>query len=101
MSKKGTAALTNKANGMMETEHYPKKWKSAIDIVFNKPGKDRKYWQISLLSTIGEIVERIIAKRLNDESESVTTRTNRIQKISFLLNLEYVSKDFKTNKAQD
>ncbi|GFX34211.1 RNA-directed DNA polymerase from mobile element jockey [Trichonephila clavipes] len=48
--------------------YFPPAWKHAIITLLPKPGKDAKfatnYRPISLLSTIGKIIEKIILKRL-------------------------------------
>ena len=53
--------------------HFPLVWKSALVKMLPKPNKDTKlaknFRPISLLSCIGKILERILAKRLSDFME--------------------------------
>ena len=53
--------------------YFPDKWKSAKTILLPKPGKDAKqaknHRPISLLSCLGKILERILAKRLSTYME--------------------------------
>ncbi|KAL1137894.1 hypothetical protein AAG570_009589 [Ranatra chinensis] len=61
--------LTNIINSCLAIEYFPSDWKQANIIVFAKPGKDptdlKNYRPISLLNTMGKILEKIILKRLN------------------------------------
>ena len=53
--------------------HYPSLWKDAIVKMIPKPNKDAKYAKnfrpISLLSCMGKVLERIIARRLSEYME--------------------------------
>ncbi|KAL1129571.1 hypothetical protein AAG570_012516 [Ranatra chinensis] len=61
--------LTNIINSCLAIEYFPSDWKQVNIIVFAKPGKDptdlKNYRPISLLNTMGKILEKIILKRLN------------------------------------
>jgi len=50
--------------------YFPKRWKEAHGVMLAKPGKDTKqpcnYRPISLLSTMGKLFERIVARRLSE-----------------------------------
>ena len=53
----------------VEIGYYPKRWKTALIIVLRKPGKPDysvpgAYRPISLLNTLGKLLEAVIAKRL-------------------------------------
>ena len=54
--------------------HFPKVWKSALVKMLPKPQKDAKlaknYRPISLLSCIGKVLERIMAKRISSHLET-------------------------------
>jgi len=49
--------------------YFPRRWKSAKGVMLPKPGKDgtlaSSYRPISLLCTLGKLLERVIAKRLS------------------------------------
>ena len=55
--------------------HYPAAWKTAIIIVLKKPGKPDytvpgAYRPISLLNTLGKLLEKVIARRLTFYAET-------------------------------
>jgi hypothetical protein len=57
----------------LQIGYFPDKWKHAKTILIPKPGKDPKvaknHRPISLLSCLGKILERILAKRLSEHME--------------------------------
>jgi hypothetical protein len=61
-------AITAIANGIFRLRHFPARWKTANVIFIPKPGKNPKFPQnhrpISLLSTVGKVVAKLIHSRL-------------------------------------
>jgi retron-type reverse transcriptase len=61
-------ALTTIINASLRLCHFPSRWKKANVIFIPKPGKDPKFPQnhrpISLLSSIGKVLEKVILTRL-------------------------------------
>lgn len=55
-------------NSCLKHKHFPQTWKEAIILPFHKPGKDKlfaaNYRPISLLPTLGKMLEIIILNRL-------------------------------------
>ena len=56
-------------NASIELGYYPNQWKTAAIVVLRKPGKDsylvpEAYRPISLLNTLGKLLEAVMAKRL-------------------------------------
>ena len=55
--------------------YFPKAWKSAIGVMLPKPNKDEKivtnYRPISLLSTMGKLFEKIIARRMHSHFREI------------------------------
>lgn len=60
--------LTHIFNACIKMSYFPKNWKLAKILPFHKPGKDKhlpqSYRPISLLPTLGKILEMIVNKRL-------------------------------------
>jgi len=68
---------------LLEIGHHPKCWKQATGAILKKPGKPddsdpKAYRVISLLSCLGKVLERIIARRLGYLAET-TTLLNKSQ----------------------
>jgi hypothetical protein len=65
---KVVVALTTIINASLRLCHFPSRWKKANVIFIPKPGKDPKFPQnhrpISLLSSIGKVLEKVILTRL-------------------------------------
>jgi hypothetical protein len=68
LPEKAIVAITAIANGIFRLRHFPARWKTANVIFIPKPGKNPKFPQnhrpISLLSTVGKVVEKLIHSRL-------------------------------------
>lgn len=62
-------SLVNIYNSCLRMNFFPNKWKLATIVLFPKPGKDltipENYRPISLLSTLGKILEKIILNRMS------------------------------------
>lgn len=60
--------LLNIYNACLKNCYYPTSWKNAIVVLFPKPGKDPRlptnHRPISLLSTLGKVLEKLILLRL-------------------------------------
>jgi hypothetical protein len=67
LPRKGIVYLTHIVNACLNIAYFPKTWKKASVIPILKPGKDpsnpSSYRPISLLSSIGKILERVILRR--------------------------------------
>jgi hypothetical protein len=61
-------------NASINLGHYPQRWKTAIIVVLRKPGKPEyapgAYRPISLLNTLGKLLEAVMAKRLSYYAET-------------------------------
>jgi hypothetical protein len=75
---KVVVALTAIVNASLRLCHFPSRWKNAIVIFIPKPGKNSKlpqsYHPISLLSSIGKVLEKVILTRLvkaTDENSTI------------------------------
>jgi retron-type reverse transcriptase len=68
---KGICHLVAIINASLRLRHFPRKWKIADVVTIPKPGKDRLFPQnfrpISLLPTMGKVLEKIIDVRLKQE----------------------------------
>jgi hypothetical protein len=68
LPEKAVVAITEIANGIFRLRHFPARWKTANVIFIPKPGKDPKFPQnhrpISLLSSVGKVIEKLIHFRL-------------------------------------
>jgi hypothetical protein len=68
LPEKAIVAITAIATGIIRLRHFPARWKTANVIFIPKPGKNPKFLQnhrpISLLSTVGKLVEKLIHSRL-------------------------------------
>ena len=64
-------ALAKIYNASLALGYFPETWKKAEGIMIPKPGKDGKipinYRAISLLSCMGKLYEKILAKRIRDK----------------------------------
>jgi hypothetical protein len=53
---------------MFRLRHFPARWKTTTVIFIPKPGKDPKFSQnhrpISLLSTVGKVIEKLIHSKI-------------------------------------
>ena len=71
LSRKGIVAITNIINAALRLRYFPPEWKKADVVVIPKAKQDRQYPQnyrpISLLSTLGKVMEKVILARLQDE----------------------------------
>lgn len=83
LSKKSVILLTKIFNGCIKIGYFPTQFKCAKVIPILKSGKDPKrplsYRPISLLSSLGKILERVILKRLTKFAEE----TNILAKEQF------------------
>jgi hypothetical protein len=74
LPEKALVALTGIANGIFRVRHFPQRWKTANVIFIPKPGKDPKFPQnhrpISLLSSVGKVIERLIHSRLASSTKN-------------------------------
>jgi hypothetical protein len=65
--------LTHLINHCLRLSYFPNIWKEAKVITIPKPGKDPKFPQnlrpISLLSTTGKLIEKVILKRIQRHIE--------------------------------
>jgi hypothetical protein len=68
LPRKGIVYLTYLINACLKLGYFPNSWKKASVVPILKPGKDpsnpSSYRPISLLSSLGKILERVILKRL-------------------------------------
>lgn len=71
LPRKPLVLLTRIYNACLQHSYFPSAWKIARVAPIPKPGKDlsqpTSYRPISLLPTLGKILERIILKRINDD----------------------------------
>ena len=72
---KALEGIVSLTNDILTSTTFPEKWKKAKIIMIAKPGKTRSnpdnYRPISLLPTLGKIVERFILARLEDQCEEL------------------------------
>jgi Reverse transcriptase (RNA-dependent DNA polymerase) len=75
LPQKGVAHLVAIANATLRLRHFPAKWKEADVALLLKAGKSANFPQnfrpISLLPTMGKILEKIILTRLDQEVEAL------------------------------
>lgn len=68
LSNKALILLTHIFNACLKLSYFPDIWKKAIVLAFKKPGKDstdpKNYRPISLLSTMGKLLEKCIMARM-------------------------------------
>lgn len=68
LGRKGIVALANIFNASLRLRHFPDAWKEADVVVIPKPGQSlthpQNYRPISLLSTVGKLLEKIMLTRL-------------------------------------
>lgn len=80
LGRKGMAALTNIFNATLRLRHFPTQWRTASVIVLPKPRQNlsfpQSYRPISLLSSIGKLLERIILARLQPWLEDAAAIPN-------------------------
>jgi hypothetical protein len=71
LPKKRLVMVTNIFNAMLRISYWPKQLKTAEIILIPKPGKDPKeltsYCPISLLSTVNNIFEKLLLRRINTD----------------------------------
>lgn len=65
-----STVVTNIFTGSINLGHYPQQWKTAKIAVLRKPGKSTytsaaAYRPISLLNTLGKLLEAVVARRLS------------------------------------
>lgn len=69
LTRKALANLATTFNACLRIGYFPRTWKHAEIILFHKPGKVKSnptsYRPISLLPTLGKLLEKIILTRLN------------------------------------
>lgn len=74
LPKKALVQLIYIYNACLKLSYFPAPWKIAKILPFKKPGKDptfpQNYRPISLLATMGKVLETIINNRLNQHLES-------------------------------
>jgi hypothetical protein len=67
-------------NGSLALNYFPTKWKGAEIFMLPKPGKGHTYplhyRPISLLNSLGKLLEKIILKRLNFQLRNLKTLRN-------------------------
>lgn len=75
LPEKGMRALVNITNAIMRLRHFPGRWKVAEVIEIPKPSKDlafpENYRDISLLSALGKVPEKVILKRIAQKTEEL------------------------------
>ena len=72
---KALEGLLSIAKDIFSSSIFPEKWKRAKIVMIAKPGKPRgnpeNYRPISLLPTLGKIVERLVLTRLDEQCEEL------------------------------
>lgn len=67
--------LVQIVNAAIRLTHFPMRWKQATVIMIPKPGKQlslpQNYRPISLLPTMGKVLERVILTRIKHETENL------------------------------
>lgn len=68
LPRKTIALLASIYNACLRFGYYPQAWKNAMVLLFHKKGKPKhdpdSYRPISLLNTLGKLLEKVIEKRL-------------------------------------
>ena len=69
-----SVAVTRTFTASLNLGHYPQRWKTAKIVVLRKPGKadytvPSSYRPISLLNTLGKLLEAVVARRLSYYAE--------------------------------
>ena len=98
-------------NRSLALNYFPTQWKEAKIIMLPKPGKDHtsplNYRPISLLNSLGKLLEKIILKRLNFELRKLQAIRNdqygfkrgHSTTHALLRNVERITHGFNNNKA--
>lgn len=85
MPRKPLVLLTRIINSCLLLQFFPTQWKTARLVPIPKPGKDHKlpenYRPISLLSTLGKTLERVIHSRITESL--MTDGTIRLEQFGF------------------
>lgn len=110
LPKKAIVALCNITNACLRLGHYPECWKLAHVILIPKQGKDLKqpnnHRPISLLSTVGKTIEKLILRRLQDyvnvqeviPEDQHAFRANYSTLHQLTRVVEYITDGFNTNR---
>jgi hypothetical protein len=108
---KVVVALTAIFNASLRLCHFPSRWKNATVIFIPKPGKNSKlaqsYRPISLLSSIGKVLEKVILTRLvkvTDENSTIPDEQfgfrPKHSTVDQLINVtEFIAKGFGQNQS--
>jgi hypothetical protein len=108
---KVVVAFTAIVNASLRLCHFPSRWKSATVIFIPKPGKNSKlpqsYRPISLLSSIGKVLEKVILTRLvkvTDENSTIPDEQfgfrPKHSTVDQLINVtEFIAKGFGQNQS--
>lgn len=108
---KALTQLANIFNACLKISYFPKDWKKAIILPFQKPGKDKHYAQnyrpISLLPTLSKVFERVILNRvlehemvsgiLVSEQYGFRARRSTVQQLIRITNM--ISSSFNKNQS--
>lgn len=111
LNKKAKVQLIYILNACLKLSYFPSQWKKAKVLPFKKPGKDhgfpQNYRPISLLPTMGKVLEIIINKRLNKfitnnnilipEQFGFRKKHGTVQQLARLT--DHISSQFNKNKS--